>query len=277
MRQEVIEAVQHVRKLRGVTQPHLMRASDGHLYAVKFRNNPVSPWVPFNELFATRLAQAIGLPVPEAVVIHVNPFLVAKTSELAIERAGHCVPCESGPQFGSRYILEEAYGAPLDYLPSSIWKEARNIEVFAGALAFDLWTGNQDSRQAVYWRKPNEHGYSITFIDNSHCFDVCGDDFSFKFQPSFCSRTPIHQSICRREVFEPWLARIESLSRQAIADCARKIPRCWYLNPRRPKYVSAALYKNENRVRTAVEALCKSVAFKHYGANYEPASIAQAA
>jgi hypothetical protein len=32
------EAVQHIRRMRGGAQAHLMRCSDGHFYVVKFRN-----------------------------------------------------------------------------------------------------------------------------------------------------------------------------------------------------------------------------------------------
>jgi hypothetical protein len=47
--------VQHVRRMRGGSQSHLMRASDGHFYVVKFQNNPQHLRVLANEMFATRL------------------------------------------------------------------------------------------------------------------------------------------------------------------------------------------------------------------------------
>jgi hypothetical protein len=33
-----VEAVQHIRRMRGGAQSHLMRADDGHFYVVKFKN-----------------------------------------------------------------------------------------------------------------------------------------------------------------------------------------------------------------------------------------------
>jgi hypothetical protein len=50
-----LSAIQHVRKMRGGTQAHLMRGSDGNLYVVKFQTNPIHPRVLANELLATRL------------------------------------------------------------------------------------------------------------------------------------------------------------------------------------------------------------------------------
>src|ERR1019366_4957645 len=35
-----VQAVQHVRRMRGGAQSHLMRCADGFYYVVKFQNNP---------------------------------------------------------------------------------------------------------------------------------------------------------------------------------------------------------------------------------------------
>ena len=59
-------AVQHVKRMRGGAQSHLMRCDDGHYYVVKFRNNPQHERVLANEFLATRLAERVGLPVPAA-------------------------------------------------------------------------------------------------------------------------------------------------------------------------------------------------------------------
>lgn len=252
-----------------------MRASDGHLYAVKFRNNPISPCVLFNELFGTRLAQAIGLPVPEPAIIYVGPFLIANTSELTLESGGKSVPCDSGLHFGSRYIFEEAYGATLDYLPRHVRVEAVNINVFAGALAFDLWTGNLDSRQAVFWRRPHKRGYSVTLIDNSHCFNTCGDDFSLRARPLLAWWAHLYENVFGCEDFEPWLSRIETLSESAIADCASGIPSDWYTRPGRPGHVIQTLLRHRHEVRTAILELGDSGVFKNWNAKFEEGSALQ--
>jgi len=59
-----ISAVQHLRKLRGGSQSHLLRASDGAWYVTKFQNNPQHVRVLANEMLATRLGLALGLPCP---------------------------------------------------------------------------------------------------------------------------------------------------------------------------------------------------------------------
>jgi hypothetical protein len=58
-----ISAIQHLRKLRGGSQPQLILASDGAWYVTKFQNNPQHVRVLANEMFATRLGLALGPPM----------------------------------------------------------------------------------------------------------------------------------------------------------------------------------------------------------------------
>src|SRR6202008_1903667 len=98
------EAVQHVRRMRGGAQSHLMRCEDGHFYVVKFQNNPQHLRVLANELLATRLAEAVGLPVPATKVVEVSEWLVAHTPELRMQLGGAASEkspaCKAGFQFG---------------------------------------------------------------------------------------------------------------------------------------------------------------------------------
>src|SRR6201996_7627843 len=77
-----VMAIQQIRRMRGGAQSHLMLASDGNLYVVKFRNNPQHVRVLANELLATRLAAAIGLSVPHSEVIEVTEWLIRNTPDL---------------------------------------------------------------------------------------------------------------------------------------------------------------------------------------------------
>jgi hypothetical protein len=62
-------ALEHIRRMRGGAQSHLMRCDDGHYYVVKFRNNPQHSRILANELLGTRMAARLGLPVPPAAVV----------------------------------------------------------------------------------------------------------------------------------------------------------------------------------------------------------------
>ncbi len=56
-------ALEHVRRMRGGAQAHLLRSQDGAYYVTKFQNNPQHLRILANEMLCGLLAQALGLPV----------------------------------------------------------------------------------------------------------------------------------------------------------------------------------------------------------------------
>jgi hypothetical protein len=156
-----VEAVQHVRKMRGGAQAHLMRADDGNFYVVKFQN-PQHLRVLANELLATRLAESVGLPVPVTEIVEVREWLVENTPELRMELSGLSSRCQPGLQFDARYVCDPAEGQVFDYLPESMLPKVKNLATFAGMLVADKWLGNANGRQAVFWKKTAERKYTAT-------------------------------------------------------------------------------------------------------------------
>ena len=221
-------AVQHVKRMRGGAQSHLMRADDGHFYVVKFKNNPQHLRVLANELLATRLAEQIGLPVAKPEVIEVDDWLIAHTPEMRIELAGSALPCEPGLQFGSRYVIHPAEGQVFDLLPETMFERVRGLENFAGALAFDKWTCNCNGRQAAFWKRARDRKYSVTFIDQGYCFNA--GEWTFPDSPlrGVYARNFVYAGVTGWESFEPWLSRIEQLDPAVIWTCAETVPTEWY-------------------------------------------------
>src|SRR5215467_2399704 len=138
MSRTAISAVQHIRKLRGGSQAHLLRASDGHYYVTKFQNNPQHVRVLANEFFASRIGISLGLPIPEAQLIEVSDQFIQRF-DLKIESEGYRVSCQSGLHLGSRYVSDPERDVMFDYLPQSMFKTLTNKEDFARVLAFDKW------------------------------------------------------------------------------------------------------------------------------------------
>src|ERR1700716_4495729 len=89
-------AVQHVRRMRGGAQSHLMRCDDGYYYVVKFQNNPQHTRVLVNELLGTRLAARLGLPTTPVAIVHVSEELIRLTPALCMEVPRARVPCHPG-------------------------------------------------------------------------------------------------------------------------------------------------------------------------------------
>ncbi len=170
-----VTAVQAIRRMRGGAQSQLMLGADGQLWVVKFKNNPQHIRVLANELIATRIAEAIGLPVPKSDVIDVSEWLIANTAEMVVDHGqGRRERCAAGLQFGSQFVGGLMPGQVVDYLPEPQMDEVRNLAEFAGMLAVDKWTGNCNGRQAVFERKPRERRYRAIFIDQGFCFNADG-------------------------------------------------------------------------------------------------------
>ncbi len=89
-------AVQHIRRMRGGAQGQLMLGADGHIYVVKFQNNPQHRRVLANELLASRLAVAAGLTAPETELVEVSSWLVENTPELEIDLGKTRMRCQGG-------------------------------------------------------------------------------------------------------------------------------------------------------------------------------------
>jgi hypothetical protein len=223
-----LRAVQHVRRMRGGAQGHLMRCSDGNFYVVKFRNNPQHMRVLANELLATRLAEAVDLPVPRTEVVEVSDWMIGHTSDLNIQLAGSTIPCQAGLQFGSRYVVSPLEGQVFDYLPMETLERVRNLETFAGILAMDKWTGNANGRQATFWRKMRERKYTAAFIDQGYCFNA--GEWTFPDSPlrGVYARNEVYSGVRGWESFEPWLSRIEGMRDEVVWKAANEIPPEWY-------------------------------------------------
>lgn len=245
-------AVQHVRRMRGGAQSHLMRASDGNLYVVKFKNNPQHLRVLANEMFATRLAERAGLPVPETDVVEVSEWLVDHSPELNIEMGGMTLACEPGLEFGSRYVVDPSEGRVFDTLPEGMSASVRNLGSFAGMLALDKWTCNANGRQAAFWKKVKDRKYTVTFIDQGYCFNAGEWDFPDAPLRGVFARNWVYSCITGWESFEPWLTFIEEMEVSTIWECAATIPPEWYGDYDDIAKLVEELYRRRTRVRELI-------------------------
>ena len=222
-------AVQAIRRMRGGAQSQLMLGADGRLWVVKFQNNPQHVRVLANELFATRLAQTVGLTVPSSDVVEVTEWLIANTAGMHVEMPhGKREKYRPGLQFGSQFIGGLMPGQVVDYLPEQQLDEVRNLHEFAGMLALDKWTGNCNGRQAVFDRKPRERRYRATFIDQGFCFNA--GEWTFPDTPlrGVYARNRVYAGVTGWQSFEPWLSRMETMEADRLWAIAEIVPPEWY-------------------------------------------------
>lgn len=252
-------AVQHVRRMRGGAQSHMMRCSDGNLYVVKFRNNPQGLRVLANEMLAARLATLARLPVPAVAVVEVGDWLIDHTPELHVQLAHTTIRCEAGSQFGSKYVVDPTKGIVFDYLPTELLHRVRNLDSFAGILALDKWTCNADGRQAAFWRFARERKYRASFIDQGNCFN--GEKWSFPDNPlrGVFSHNEVYDGITGWHSFQPWLSLIEQMSEASIREAVEDVPPEWCGDTKELENLGTALIARQSHVRSLIEDFRQSV------------------
>src|SRR5260370_16239245 len=97
----MVLALEHIRRMRGGAQSHLMRCDDGGYYVVKFQNNPQHVRVLANEMLGTKVAGFLGLRVPQTEVVEVRRELIELTADLVIQLGTGRTPSRAGRQLGS--------------------------------------------------------------------------------------------------------------------------------------------------------------------------------
>jgi hypothetical protein len=263
-----LRAVEHIRRMRGGAQSHLMRCSDENYYVVKFQNNPQHCRILVNEFLGTKLAALLGLRTTSVAIIEVDKDLIRLTPDLHVERAwtgytrGHLtrIPCLAGIQFGSRYPGNPHHLTVFDFLPDKQLLSASNLQDFVGMLVFDLWTCNTDLRQVIFGRQEIGTSYQAWMIDQGFCFN--GGEWNFPDKPrrNLYARDAVYRQVRGIESFEPWLAKLESEIRgQVLLDVAKTIPPEWYeCDSKSLEHLIEQLDSRRTRVRELLRSARKS-------------------
>jgi hypothetical protein len=246
-------ATEHVRRMRGGAQAHLMRCDDDAYYIVKFQNNPQHLRILANEMLATRLGARLGLCVPQVEVVDVRPEIIAYTPDLVMQLGLGRKPCAAGKQFGSQFPGHPARLAVHDFLPDEQLLGVRNLADFLGVLVLDKWTCNTNGRQAIFFRDPGSlavaagsgtplnaagpiaantystAGYTAMMIDFGFCFNAGEWDFPDAPLRGLYMRQRVYQSVNSMEAFEPWLSRLNTqITERVLGEEAAQIPPEWY-------------------------------------------------
>jgi hypothetical protein len=237
-------ARQHVKRMRGGANAHLMLAGERDYYVVKFRNNPQHPRVLVNELICYVLLDYLQLPVPAWEIVEVPVKLIEAVPELVMEAGRTPRRCEAGLHFGSRYPVDPLRQAVYDYLPLSLLRAVFNADCFCGMLAFDKWVSNANGRQAVFFRdrarrwlpeaagrsdvSPRSLVYVAAMIDHGFAFQAQNWAFSDSPERGLYSRREVYERVSGYAAFEPWLDRIRHCSSDVFDDVYKKVPPEWH-------------------------------------------------
>jgi hypothetical protein len=255
-----LQATEHIKKMRGDSQSHLMKADDNNYYVVKFQGNPQGTRILVNDYLGSCLAREIGLSAPPVAVIEVDGSVIEHSTDLTfVDSQSRHTQCQPGLHFGSKYVGNRLKDFVIDYLPEPMTPILRNTAEFAGVLAFDKWTCNADGRQVIYSKTRHQKKLSANFIDQGYCFNAI--DWSFPDSPlrGAFIRNEVYIPITGWDNFEPWLSRIEAMEESTIAAYAEAIPPEWYDNDHSAlEKLVHMLYTRRRMVRRLIDEFRKS-------------------
>ena len=251
-----VRAREFVRRMRGASQPWLVRCEDGDSYVVKFQNNPQHARVLANEMLASRLAQLVGLPVAAPAFIEVSRSLLGSHPQLAFDVGERREPIQPGTQFGSRFPGIPSQTLVVDFLPDRLLRRVKDLNsAFLGAFVFDKWTCNCDGRQVIFHRPAGGEGsaYSVAMIDQGFCFN--DGDWTFPDSPlrGLYPRRLVYEKVRGMESFEPFLSRLENLTTGELEECTGGIPTEWCEpDPRQLARLVEVLHARRRTLRQAI-------------------------
>lgn len=223
-----LQAVQHIRRMRGGSQSHLVQASDGNCYVTKLMGNPQNTKILANEMIASRIGLWLGLPMAPVEVIRLDEWLIEHTPEFVFESSAGNVKCKPGRQLGSRHPGHPLTHQVFDYLPEDYFHQVKTVADFVRVLVLDKWLSNCDGRQAIFSKAATERKYRVTFIDQGYCFNA--GEWTFPNLPlhGVYYRNHVYRGVENWDAFEPTLSKAEQCDIVDIWRCAAGLPPEWY-------------------------------------------------
>jgi hypothetical protein len=155
-----IHATRYITPLReGGSLPAIVEANDQGMYVLKFRGAGQGPKALIAELICGELARAIGLPVPELVLMELDPDL-ART--------------EPDPEIQDLLKASAGLNIALDYLPGSVMfdpvADQPSGELASAIVWFDAYITNVDrtarNSNLLMWHRRLyliDHGAALYF------------------------------------------------------------------------------------------------------------------
>ncbi len=241
-----VSATRYVTPLReGGSLPAIVEADDCGLYVLKFRGAGQGPLALVAELISGEIGRALGLKVPELVLMEVDEALGRN---------------EPDPEIHDLLLASVGLNLALDYLPGSIMFDAAardkvDAEIASAAVWFDAFITNVDrtarNPNLLWWHRTLyfiDHGASLYFHHDWR-----------NIEQKALSPFPA----IREHVLMKWASRIEEvdpvlrskLSEELFRDLIAQIPDGWLSPDRRPGYVDYLTRRLENASTFVEEAL----------------------
>jgi hypothetical protein len=228
------------RRMRGGAQSFLLSCEDGHFYVVKFRENPQHRRILINEWLASHFLHYLGISAPEVRAIELTESFLSRSGGIELQFGPSRQAVRPGRHFGSRFPGNPHTDAAYDYLPDRLLQDVVNLPDFAGALVFDKWVSNADSRQAIFCRRRladlwgldsgygNRKGMAALMVDHGFAFDGPRWEFSDAPLHGPYVRPLAYTGIRSLADFAPWLERLASMPLEIFDRALASLPGDWF-------------------------------------------------
>ena len=226
-----VTAVEFVRKLRGATQPVILKCSDDKYYLVKMHENPGGTHVLANELIGSTLALAIGLSVPNFEVVFMSQDFIMSTPALWFEGPNGRYPPAEGFHFGSSYMnYEWARRTGIrpnigEYIGPGRVQDIVNRQEFLAMLVLDVFANKQTPRKALFVGDRLLRAY---FVDHGYALDSVVSDS--EDHPTRClhAELAIYEGLWDSRVVARLIEQLRTLTEVFLTNPLKSIPYEWY-------------------------------------------------
>ena len=235
-----VNATRYVTPLReGGSLPAIIEADDDGMYVLKFRGAGQGPKALIAELIAGELARALTLPVPEIVLVELNPEL-ART--------------EPDPEIQDLIRASSGLNLAMDYLPGSITFDPLvtqpDAELASAIVWFDAFVSNVDrtprNPNILTWHKRLwliDHGAALYFHHGSS---------------EFVSRSRLRFQMIKEHILLPFATQLAEadarlaplLTPEIIRSVVEQVPEIW-LNSGQADYDVSGLRREYEQYLTA--------------------------
>ncbi len=228
-----------IKKMRGGAQAHLIEASDGNFYVVKFQNNPQHRRILVNEWITSAILRYLNIRTPASAIIDFSPDFLEQNQDIFIQQGFKQVRPEATWHYGSRYPGHPHRMAVYDFLPDTLLDRVNNLHEFTAVLAVDKWLGNTDSRQAVFFRAqikdyapdssahPLKKNFLAQMIDHGYTFNGPHWEFQDALPQGIYFRSIVYRKVTSMENFQPWISQIVAMPIEVLDEALRSLPPEW--------------------------------------------------
>jgi hypothetical protein len=238
----------------GVSRAHIMMCDDGNKYVVKFvKTNPTPNRTVVNELVAGCLANHLGLPNPQTVLVSISSDFIANSIELTQDGV------QAGLHIGSKYVSGQNFNKFSQQYARG--RTLSNGDDLYGVIVFDNLVLNVDRNNSgnnlLDLLQNNEAYYRM--IDFGHCFT--GDSWTIAVLQARKEDTHIvecfwyiSENTLQPDKFEAWFTLIEGMPDEDVERILQDIPEGWAIPTEERSALKDLVSFRKSRIRGIVSA-----------------------